>query len=584
LRSRHFVLFGLALLYTLFNAPKPLLIDDAAYYYYAKQIAHDPLRPYDFAMFWYQWPHPAMKVLAPPGLPTWWAIAYRLFGEQPFLWKLWLLPFSVLFVFALHALFRRFARGVEMPLVVLTVFSPTFLPSLNLMLDVPALALCLTAITLFFRAAARSSFTLALLAGLLAGLGMETKYTGFLAPCVIFLYAVLFRRLVLGITAAAVAGLFFAGWEALIYRYHGQSHFLANLGDQGDLEERLGYLLESLFMLIGAVSPALTLLGLTALGVRAWKVALVGVVLAGGYVVVALYKGTFWLETGSGIPAAFAMNTAYSLESVIFGGYGLFSFAVAGSVLWQLLVRDEPEEVDVMLVDAAKEEGFAYPWWLSPFLRIDLFLLCWLLGETTAYFFLTPFPAVRRIMGILVVATLVVGRLASRTCNAPSRRWLLHGVTVAGVALGFLFYGVDMLDAFTSKHLAESAAAVVRQHDPNARIWYVGHWGFQFYAEQAGMKPVVPTAPTGWSSKPPSELQAGDWLVVPEPRLNQQPIRVEPDCTEPVEEIVVETRVPLRTVQCFYGGQAPLEHHEGPRGRVTVYRVTAAFVARWRAD
>jgi hypothetical protein len=584
-------LLGLALLYALLNAPKPLLIDDAAYYYYAKQIAHDPLRPYAFDMFWYQWPHPAIEILAPPGLPYWWAVAYRIFGEQPVLWKLWLLPYCVLFVFALHALFRRFARGLEMPLVVLTLFSPTFLPSLDLMLDVPALALCVGAVTLFFHACARSSIGLTLLAGLLAGLGMETKYTGFLAPCVILLYAILFRRIALGIAAVTVAGLLFAGWEYLIFLYHGKSHFLVNVRDQGDLGDKLN-LIGPLCTLIGGVSPAVTLLGLAALGVRAWKVALVGGGLTLGYVAIALYRGTIWVEAGSGAPEVFAAaNTVVGLESLIFGAFGLLSFGVTAVVLWRLLVGEE-EDVDVVPVDTkdstgglrpplAELEKLPYPWWQSPFLRIDLFLLFWLLGETTAFFFLTPFPAVRRVMGIMVVGTLVAGRLASRTCRERERRWLIHGITAAGVALGFVFYGVDLLDAFASKRLAEGAAAVVRQHDPNARVWYVGHWGFQFYAEQAGMKPVVPG---GWSQVTPSTLQAGDWLVVPEPRLNQQTIQIEPECSEAVTDIVVETSVPLRTVQCFYGGRVPLEHHDGPRGRVTIYRVTADFVPWSKRD
>src|SRR5262245_9141316 len=108
--ARRLGLFGLACLYTLLNACKPLVVDDAAYYYFAAQLAHDPLDPYGFEVFWYDAPQPANHVLAPPGLPYWWALGLRLFGPHPFLWKLWLLPFSVLFVGALFALARRFAR------------------------------------------------------------------------------------------------------------------------------------------------------------------------------------------------------------------------------------------------------------------------------------------------------------------------------------------------------------------------------------------------------------------------------------------------------------------------------------------
>src|SRR5690348_7059043 len=87
-------LLALALLYTLLNAVKPLQVDDAAYYYYAAQLAEHLTDPYGFTVFWYQWPQPANTVLAPPVLPYWWSLAIRLFGERPFFWKVWLLPFS----------------------------------------------------------------------------------------------------------------------------------------------------------------------------------------------------------------------------------------------------------------------------------------------------------------------------------------------------------------------------------------------------------------------------------------------------------------------------------------------------------
>ena len=80
-----------------------------------------------------------MDVLAPPVLPYWWAVAIRLFGRQPWVWKLWLFPFCLILTTSLQAIFRRFAHGLETILLWLTAFSPALLPGINLMLDVPAL-------------------------------------------------------------------------------------------------------------------------------------------------------------------------------------------------------------------------------------------------------------------------------------------------------------------------------------------------------------------------------------------------------------------------------------------------------------
>src|SRR5262249_30264078 len=124
--------------------------------------------------------------------------------------------------------------------------------------------------------------------------------------------------------------------------------------------------------------------------------------------------------------------------------------------------------------------------------RIDAFLTGWFLLELAAYFPLTPFPAVRRVMGLLVVGTLLAGRLASRTCSRRPGRTMVWCLCAGNVVVGLLVYAVDAFDAFALKNAAERSASLVRDRDPQARIWFVGHWGFQFYAERAGLISIVP--------------------------------------------------------------------------------------------
>jgi hypothetical protein len=588
---RYGTVVALAVAYTLLNVPKPLQVDDTAYFYFARQFASDPAHPYAFDVFWYSHPYPAIYILAPPVLPAWWSLAYRAAPESPWVWKLWLFPFSLLFVGALDVLFRRFCPGVAQPLLWMTVFSPTFLPSLNLMLDVPALSLSLTSVVLFLKACPRrdqpaaKTWIFAGAAGLLAGVAMQTKYTGAVAPAVMLLAGLLFRRprlplsdsvlaamramlvptrmlkptpsLFAGLLAASV----FAGSEYWIYLQHGKSHFLAILPrEDPDYWQTKSAYLFLLAPIIGGLTPAVTLFGLRALGLRRslWRLVILFV---GMFVAVATLDSEAVLhELGAWRDASpfqeWMQTFGHKTERWLFAPAGLLLAGTLLGVAGRLCFPWRPQ----------RDPGEEQRWPIGLGSTASWFLVGWLVLEVVAYVLLTPFGAVRRVMGIVVVSTLCVGRLAARTCRTPAARMDLIVTAGFGVLLGFVFYKVDLDDANAHRAGAEGAAEWIRAQDPGATIWYVGHWGFQYYAERAGMKAVDPGS---------TVLTQGDWLVVPEERLNQQPLEIDPRRTEAVCVVSVPQGWPLRTVQTFYGGYHAIEHHDGPRLSVTIYRVTA---------
>ncbi len=550
---RRLLLVLLAVVYTGLNAAKPLQVDDAAYQYFARQFATKPLDPYGFAVLWYDHPEPANTVLAPPVLPAYWGAVRAVVGERPWLWKLALFPWALLFVTAVHALLRCFARGVEMLGTWLLVLSPAFLPSLNLMLDVPALALGLTALNVFFRAAGRRSYALAAWAGLLAGLAMQTKYTAFLAPGAMLLYALSRRRLRFWAPAALVATQVFVTWELLVAFLYGHSHFVEALPPSGGRLLDKFLVLPFLFSDLGGVAAAGILIGLAALGLRRVWLALAAGLVVLGYALI-VWRGGNYVSTGViGDYFPDARETEYS--ELIFDTFAAAGVLVLTLVLWRLWGRPRGR-------------------------RTLAFLTCWLALEVVGYLLLTPFPAVRRVLGVAVVLAVIVARLAARTCRDPERRTVLRALGAGGVALGLAYYALDWQGARVQQQAAASAAAWVREHG-GGTAWFVGHWGFQYYAERNGLRPVVTeyAPPEGSIPFPPvSRLRAGDWLVVPGPRLNAQSMVLEEDKLRPEGGLVIATRVPLRTVPCFYGGRTPLEHEEGEGAlEVTIYRVTADF-------
>jgi hypothetical protein len=328
------------------------------------------------------------------------------------------------------------------------------------------------------------------------------------------------------------------------------------------------FVAQALLPMLGGTVPGLVLLGLAALRCPGWAVAGWGLLMALGYGAVAcgtlpavLVGESFWLIR--------------PLEQAIFGSCGLLLMVTvfaAGCVLLFGRFGEEDSEPET-------DEGPAPS--RSPIAlvrrNLDWFLLLWLLLELGAYIALSPFGAARRVMSLAVVATLLLGRQAARAGVVPARRAVLTGLVLGSSAVGLLFYGVDLLDARVQRNAPEAAAGYIhaQQADPNGpspTIWYVGHWGFQFYAERAGMKPVVPDF---------SLLRRGDWLIVPDRRWEQQTIAIDPDRAraEPVVVRIPET-LPWRTVRCFYGGYVPLEHHAGPRMEVAIYRITGDWVPR----
>ena len=343
--SRVASIFAAATLLTLINCVKPLYIDDAVYYRYAVQIAQHPFDPYGFEVYWSQSPEPAMHVLVPPLVPYWLAAGIRLFGSRPVWWKIWVFPFSLLFAVSLDALFRRLAQGLETPLLWMTILSPVFLPSLNLMLDIPALALGLLALTLFQRATDRGSWELSALSGSIAGLALLTKYTAFVVPAALLGYGAAFRRVRLAFLAASVPLLLFAAWEFALEHAYGESHFLYHLqiwgiGGLASSPKKEPHLLQPLVGILGGVAPALALLGLAALEVRPRVIALAAAIAATGYALIIFVPNS---RLPAGLP---------TLNNLIFGLLGIGVCGILTAVAWQVWrlsggrawTRNGPEE------------------------------------------------------------------------------------------------------------------------------------------------------------------------------------------------------------------------------------------------
>jgi len=100
-------------------------------------------------------------------------------------------------------------------------------------------------------------------------------------------------------------------------------------------------------------------------------------------------------------------------------------------------------------------------------------------------------------------ALLVARALAER--STATARWIVPVTAVAGIALGVAILRADA--AFAGLGRRAAAELVAPNVAAGRRVWFVGNWGFQWYAERAGGLTVSLAEPSP---------AAGDLLVTTE--------------------------------------------------------------------
>jgi len=529
------VLFGLGLFLTVLNAYKPLTVDDSVYYLFADHISEHPLDPYGFRAWGVQ---EANTILAPPVFLYWWALELRVLGNDPLLWKLGLLPFSLVLVFSLYTLGRRFVRGMELLFVSFVVLSGAVLPCLNLMLDIPALALSLLAIVLLMRSCDRDSVAMAAVAGVIAGIATQTKYTAFIAPVVMILYSFQTGKLRYGLLASTLAGLLFVSWELFIVGLYGESHFWLACTQMNALTVPKYKLVPSLFGYLGSTLGAGLPLSLASLGRSPRSIWVISslVMLAFVSLVVPIHvTDDSWLVLLKPDPKYFG---------VFFGIVG-FGFLTSLTTISIQLVRHHQ----------ALEGQPDGRWYNS----VEGFLVLWLLLEIAGYIALSPYPATRRLLGIVVVGILLICRLATQTCG---NRGVLWGTLAVNSLVGLLLFAVDFNWNYGPEMTAREIASECHECDPEKNIWYFGNSAFGFYGDRLGMKRVI---------TPDTAVSSGDWVLVMhgfEPAFSQHPLS-----SRCIHQGLHEWNSILHVKSQYQAGNCALQAEEKPLVMVNIYRV-----------
>jgi 4-amino-4-deoxy-L-arabinose transferase-like glycosyltransferase len=446
------------------NLTKAYHIDDTAYLEIAQWIAGHPLHPMRGTVFWAELPEGIDRINQPHGYLYLMAAWGSLFGWSEVAMHSLLAVFALGAVVFMYRIARHMAPGCAALTTALVAASPAFVVGQNTFVDVPLVALWLLFFSLLLtgRPAAGRERGRYLLAGLVCGVAILVKYTSLILLPALVLDG-LFRRRPACLIGVATASVIIVAWCAFNYWDYGGVHMLSRDASWKMLDVR------KWLLCLGAAAPFSFALAAAWLSRRS----------SGGSRVVrlALLAGVLAV-LGAVVAACVGLSSEAISDAAL-----LIFFIAGGAMLVALAALALPSLRPSMPVEDIDRWMLAY----------------WAMGAAAFIVLLAPFVAVRHVLLALPpIALLAVMSIP----GGPGPRWSAVAVVVT--------VGVTSIVAAADRWYAQiyrDAAVRLRQSVPAAaKVWTLGHWGWQWYARENGMTQYIPGK---------SRVAVGDYIVYP---------------------------------------------------------------------
>lgn len=481
---RLLLLAGLTVIALLPFTGKAFHIDDPLFVWAGKRIAAAPLDPYGFQVNWYGYAMPMSDVTKNPPLTSYYiaGVAAVAGWSERALHLAFLLP-AIWVVLGTYLLAERLCVR-PLTAALWTLFTPVFLVSSStVMSDTLMLAFWMAATYLWVTGLERSSAARLLLSGLCVALCALAKYFGMTLIPLLFLYTWVRRRRLSG----ALAFLLVPALLLCAYQWATQA-----LYGRGLLLDAASYATGAPTQW-GKMSPGKLLIGLAFTG---------GCIGVGWIHALWPWRPRVWLAAAA-VAAAVTLGVAstHSIGTYVLGPRDgwigstatLFGLFTAGglSLLAVAVAR---------LVRRADAETVLLGLWV-----VGTFLFATVINWSTNGRSVLPMVPAAGILLLRRIEQHAKGRSAAVT----------RGLAAAVAAGAVLAVGV----AWADRSLADSARRAAREiHSKyggkDARLWFEGHWGFQYYMEALGAKPI---------DEKVSRFYPGDVIVVPENNTNISP-------------------------------------------------------------
>jgi 4-amino-4-deoxy-L-arabinose transferase-like glycosyltransferase len=431
---------------------KALTIDDPLFIWQAKHLQYKPFDPFGFETNWFGIPRSMLINVQNPPLTCYWLALVGFVSWNETWLHLSLLPFALLSILGVIQIARRLGANPFWA-ALLTLGSAGFLVSAtNLMCDVMLTCGMIWSIYLWIKGLDRNNTWILIAAALLAGLAALTKYFGISLIPLLAAYTLIRQKeptWSLAPLLAAIAIIF--GWHFWTLNLYGVSHVLG--------AQRYAEVISKRFDEGSRYYAAMTFLG----GCILWPIVIVllrtrllgRIILAA----IAIFGG---LILGH-------LTDRLSPVSYIFGAV---FFAAGISVLW-------------LTGDYHLKKWRSPETWLVALWIWGTIIFMGVLNWTVAARSLLPM-----IPALAILATMPKGETgdrrnalsASGTIPLPFASFAI--AAILGLALAVLATWADFDWANNIRRAAYELTA--KYKSLGNRVFFQGHWGFQYYMEQAG--------------------------------------------------------------------------------------------------
>jgi len=431
-------------------AGKAFHIDDPLFLWSAEQIRSAPTDPYGFTVNWYGREQPASEVVKnPPGAAYLIALVTALFGTSELVLHLAFLLPAVGLMLGMFHLARRFGADPTLACLVALANPVLLISATQVMCDVTMLCFWVWAVWFWMRGLDEERGWMLWLAALLVAASALTKYFGVSLIPLLLVFG-LMRRCSVGRWALSLLLP-----VALLAAYQMWTH---SLYGRGLLLDAASYA-ESARQVTGRPFALKILTGLTFTG---------GCLSSLLFLAPRLWSRRVLIACGAALVVA-------TLLLPLAGNVGQLVLRDASGTHWGLSFQFV---LFVLLGLGWLVLGLED--WLTSRNADAAFLLMWLGGTIFFAAFLNWSVNGRSMLPMVPVAGLLVARrLASREIEL---RWAGALVLVPALILALVPTWADHRMAGSARR----AAREIAEAHPESKTWFQGHWGFQYYMQEAG--------------------------------------------------------------------------------------------------